>query len=240
MYNPRNLNENNLNIIIEKLEEHFQEDTFISTIYYMLTNKDSIEKGTYIQTNKPRTRIPQDKKIIPSSHYNYEEYQFDFEGEDDDSHSSIIRRQNQEIMRLEQEEEDKKIRIKLDDEKRKQKEKDERDMLHKKIEEQKTFKNMKLFKLKQLPIEPTADDKNSTHILFRCPDNIHRIERRFSKHDTVGDMYNFIETLDDLSFNKEGKFELIQPFPFILFNDTSKTLEEEKLFPNAVIQIREI
>jgi len=36
------------------------------------------------------------------------------------------------------------------------------------------------------------------------------------------------------------KYELIQPFPFKLYSDFTKMLEEEKLFPNAVLQIREI
>jgi hypothetical protein len=236
MYNPRNLNENNPSIVLEKLEEHFHEDSLITTIYKLLTNKDSIEKGTYVQGIRSSGNI-QDNQNIPSG-YDYKDYQYDFE-EEDDSHSSIIRKQNEEMRRLEQEEEEKKRRIKLEEEKRRQKEKEEKEMLRKKQEEQQRSRTMKLFKLKQLPVEPTADDKNSTHILFRCPDGIHRIERRFNKKDTVGDMYNFIESLDDVSFNQEGKFELIQPFPFALFNDKEKTLEEEKLYPNAVVQIRE-
>lgn len=39
---------------------------------------------------------------------------------------------------------------------------------------------------------------------------------------------------------ESDKYELIQPFPFKLYSDCEKTLEEEKLFPNAVLQIREI
>jgi hypothetical protein len=221
MYNPRNLNEDNPQIIIDKLEGHFHEDSLIATIYKTLTNIENIEKGTYVNNIQP----------------SYPEYQYDYQ--EDDSHSSIIRKQNEELRRLEQEEENKKRRIKFEEDLRKQKEKEEKDNLKKKMEEQQRTRNMKLFKLKQLPAEPSADDKNSTHIMFRLPDGIHRVERRFLKKDTIGDLYNYIEALDNANFNHEGKFELIQTFPFVLFNDKDKTLEEEKLFPNAIIQIRE-
>lgn len=143
------------------------------------------------------------------------------------------------MQRLEQEENDKRRRIKFEAELRKQKEKEEKELLLKKQEEQERTRNMKLYKFKQLPVEPPADDKTSTHILFRFPDGIQRVERRFFKKDSIRDLYNYIESLEDAHFNHEGKFELIQTFPFVLFNDMDKTLEEEKLFPNAVIQIRE-
>jgi hypothetical protein len=35
-------------------------------------------------------------------------------------------------------------------------------------------------------------------------------------------------------------FQLIQTFPFAVFENKDKTLLEEKLYPNAVVQIREI
>lgn len=41
-------------------------------------------------------------------------------------------------------------------------------------------------------------------------------------------------------FEESDKYELIQPFPFKLYNNKERTLEEEQLFPNAVLQIREI
>ena len=36
-----------------------------------------------------------------------------------------------------------------------------------------------------------------------------------------------------------NKFSLIQPFPFKAYTDMNKTLEEEHLVPNAVLQIKE-
>lgn len=35
-------------------------------------------------------------------------------------------------------------------------------------------------------------------------------------------------------------YELVQTFPFKLYSNKEKTLLEEGLFPNAVIQIREV
>ena len=36
------------------------------------------------------------------------------------------------------------------------------------------------------------------------------------------------------------EYDLIQPFPFKSYSYKDKTLEEEKLFPNALLQIREL
>jgi hypothetical protein len=41
-------------------------------------------------------------------------------------------------------------------------------------------------------------------------------------------------------FEESDKYELIQPFPFVAYRDMNKTLEEEKLFPNAILQIKEL
>ncbi len=67
---------------------------------------------------------------------------------------------------------------------------------------------------------------------------VHRVERRINRKNTIGDMYNVMKSLDDVSFNHDERFDLIQAFPFASFNDKSKTLEEQKLFPNAVVHIR--
>ncbi len=83
----------------------------------------------------------------------------------------------------------------------------------------------------------TATDPNSTLIVFRLPGG-NRIERRFNKKDKIDDLYNFIDFLEDDNI-KENNFDLIQTFPFIIFNDREKTIEEANLFPNAVLQVRE-
>jgi hypothetical protein len=52
-------------------------------------------------------------------------------------------------------------------------------------------------------------------------------------------LYDFVDSLGTDIFMESNEYELIQPFPFRLYSDKEKTLEEEKLL-NAVLQIREI
>ena len=50
----------------------------------------------------------------------------------------------------------------------------------------------------------------------------------------------FITSLGPGVLTESDKFDLIIPFPFKVYNEMEKTLNEEGLCPNAVIQIREI
>ncbi len=52
-------------------------------------------------------------------------------------------------------------------------------------------------------------------------------------------MYDLVESLEQNIFEETEEFDIIQTFPFKVFADKDKTIEEEKLFPNAVLQIRE-
>jgi hypothetical protein len=222
MYNPHNLNTKDSNIIIDKLEGVDNLDKLHDSIYKNLSNKDNIDSNKNLKNT------------------DYTDY-MDYEDDDSvDSNAKIIKAQQEEMRRLEREEDDKKRRIKFEEELRKQKEKEEHDLFLKRQEEEKRIHNMKLYMRKQLPVEPPTTEPSATHILFRFPDGINRAERRFFKQDKIQDLYNYIISLDDASFNNhEGKFDLIQTFPFVAFTEKDRTLEEEKLFPNAVIQIRE-
>lgn len=104
------------------------------------------------------------------------------------------------------------------------------------MEEKESLKNSKL---KTLPIEPSADNPESTQIIFRYPDMSSRCERRFLKSDKVRLLYDFVDSLGSDIFVESDKYDLIQPFPYKCYNEMDKTLEEEKLL-NAVLQIREI
>ena len=84
------------------------------------------------------------------------------------------------------------------------------------------------------------NDRNSTKIVFRCPDLNRRIERRFLKTDTVDILYNFVDSLGKEIFSESEAYELVQTFPFKSYTNKQRTLGEEGLFPNAIIQIREI
>jgi hypothetical protein len=147
--------------------------------------------------------------------------------------ASLIQQQKEEIENLERMENEKK---KLEEERlrKEQLEKEE------KLRREQEILNKKIEKEKQLPEEPVQGDPNSTHIIFRYPDGARRKERRFLKTDKVQILYDFVDSLGPDVFDESDKYELIQPFPFKLYNNMERTLEEEQLFPNAVLQIREI
>jgi hypothetical protein len=94
-------------------------------------------------------------------------------------------------------------------------------------------------KKNSLPKEPLEENKEATLIVFRYSDGSGRSQRRFLKTEKISVLYDFIDTLGDI-FLESDKYELIQTFPMKVYHDKNKTLEEEGLFPNAVLQIREI
>lgn len=150
------------------------------------------------------------------------------------SNAEIIEQQKRDLENLE----------KIEQMKRQQeKEEKEKERLAK-IEEEQKEKEIQI-KAQQaknkLPDEPSKDDPNATLIVFRYPDGEKRIERRFLKTNTVQTLYDFVLTLgrDIYTETEYDKFSLIQPFPFKAYTDMNKTLEEEKLVPNAVLQIKE-
>jgi hypothetical protein len=87
--------------------------------------------------------------------------------------------------------------------------------------------------------EPEADNPDTTLIIFRYPDMSRRSERRFYKSDKIKALYNYVDSLGNEIFVESDKYELIQPFPFVCYNNMERTLQEEKLL-NVVLQIREI
>ena len=94
---------------------------------------------------------------------------------------------------------------------------------------------------KKIVDEPSKDDPNSTTICFRFPDGEKRIDRRFLKNNKIQNLYDFVTSLGKEIYNEEGNnsFSLYQPFPPKKYENMDNTLEEEGLFPNAIIQIRE-
>ena len=150
------------------------------------------------------------------------------------SNAEIIEQQKRDLENLE----------KIEQMKRQQeKEEKEKERLAKLEEEQKEKEiQIKAQQAKsKLPDEPSKDDPNVTLIVFRYPDGEKRIERRFVKTNTVQTLYDFVLTLgrDIYTEAEYNKFSLIQPFPFKAYTDMNKTLEEEHLVPNAVLQIKE-
>jgi hypothetical protein len=91
-----------------------------------------------------------------------------------------------------------------------------------------------------LPEEPAEGDPEVTTVVFRYPDGNRRAERRFLKSNKVKVLYDYVDSLGSEVLEESDKYELIQSFPFTVYRDFDKTLEEEKLYPNAMLQIKEL
>ena len=89
--------------------------------------------------------------------------------------------------------------------------------------------------------EPSSDNPNCTTICFRYPDGEKRKDRRFLKTHTIQNLYDYVTSLGKEIYTEEenNSFSLYQPFPPKKYDNMEKTLEEEGLFPNAIIQIKE-
>ena len=93
-----------------------------------------------------------------------------------------------------------------------------------------------------LPEEPDDDNPNKCVILFRFPDGEKNVERKFLKTDKVRVLYLFVKSLGREIFTEEEnkEFDIVQAFPPKNFEDRkNRTLEQEGLFPNSMLQIRE-
>ena len=111
-------------------------------------------------------------------------------------------------------------------------------------EEEKKLKEIenKAKEAKKLVVdEPEEGNPDATIICFRYPDGEKRKDRRFLKTHTIKNLYDYITTLGNEIYSEEGHngFSLFQPFPPKKYTNMENTLEQEGLFPNAVIQIRE-
>ena len=93
-----------------------------------------------------------------------------------------------------------------------------------------------------LPKEPDENDPNCCQIILRYPDGTKNIERRFNKNEKIENLYILVKSKGREIFMEEDNhhFSLLQTFPYKLFDDIQEhTLEEEGLFPNSVLQIKE-
>ena len=79
--------------------------------------------------------------------------------------------------------------------------------------------------------------------MFRFPDGEKTVQRKFLKSDKISLLYTYVKSLGKAIYNdpEDEGFSLVQPFPFKNFNDLQEnTLEQEGMFPNAVLQIRTV
>ena len=137
-----------------------------------------------------------------------------------------------ELERIEEErlkkEREEKERIKREEEKEKQK-------IEKEKEEKELFSML-------IPPEPEENNPDTCTIIFRLPDGEKNIQRKFLKTEKVSVLYDFIKSLGKEIYTEEeeNNFSIIQTFPFKNFEDKiNNTLEEEGLFPNSMLQIKE-
>ena len=120
-----------------------------------------------------------------------------------------------------------------------------------KMEEKKNIEKKKLLEEKEeskkiaekLKPEPNDDNPDKCIISFRFPDGEKSVQRKFLKQDKIKNLYEFVKSLGRDIFTEEEHhhFSLLQTFPYKLFDDIQdNTLEQEGLFPNSVLQIKEI
>jgi len=105
-----------------------------------------------------------------------------------------------------------------------------------KVEQEKHEKEEKLSrKRKTLEKEPEKTEEGICEIAFRFPAG-KRIVRRFKKDEKIEILYNFIDCLQEEGI-EEGKYLLSQTMPKKAYKNLENTLENEQLFPKALIQI---
>ena len=126
---------------------------------------------------------------------------------------------------------------KVEERKQLEKEKmiEENNIINQEIEESKKI-------AENLKPEPEDDNPDKCIILFRFPDGEKSVQRKFLKQDKINNLYEYIKSLGREIFteNYNHHFSLLQTFPYKLFDDKKdNTLEEEGLFPNSVLQIKE-
>ena len=152
------------------------------------------------------------------------------------SDGEVLQKRENQMRALEREEEE---REKKEQEKKRKEEEEENRLknIKKNYEDESEMAKM------LLPKEPSDNDPNVCHIIFRIPDGEKNIERKFLKTDKVAILYNFVKSIGREIFMEPDAtdFEIlcIGFPPKNLENKKNNTLEEERLFPNSILQIKE-
>ena len=145
------------------------------------------------------------------------------------SDAQVLEKRKEEMEKLEIEQEEK--------EKEEEKEKDRIKELNDKYEQEVEIAKM------NLPEEPDKNNKDICCIIFRLPDGEKNIERRFLKTDKIEILYNYIKSIGRDIFEEPNSrdFDILSPGfpPKNLESKKNNTLEQEGLFPNSLLQIKE-
>lgn len=151
------------------------------------------------------------------------------------SYGEILAKRENEMKELERQQEEK---LKKEEEEKRKKLEEENKL--KKIEE--NCKKEAEVSKNLLPPEPEEGNPDACTIVLRYPDGIKIMERRFLKTDKVSILFHFVKSKGREIFSEQqyNDFELIFGFPpKNLENSKDKTLDEEGMFPNAIINIKE-
>ena len=222
---------NNINNIINQ-PNNFINDYQYNNIINDFSNRNSNSIGN--SNNKSNNLINDNNNYLSeglnrNSKMKRDSYSYMTDGE-------ILAKQESEIKKLENMVEQKR----LEEEKKEKEKKEEEDM---KNQEELMQKIQVESLVKLLPKEPDDDDPNKCTILFRFPDGEKVVQRKFLKTDIVALLYLYIKSLGREIYeeNNENHFSLIQSFPFKNLDEVqSNTLEQEGLYPNAMLQIKAI
>ena len=91
--------------------------------------------------------------------------------------------------------------------------------------------------------EPDENDPDACKIIFIFADGENRKERRFLKTEKVSALYNYIKSIGREIFTEPDTFDfdiLSSDFPPKNLEDKkTQTLEEEGMFPNSILKIKE-
>ena len=103
------------------------------------------------------------------------------------------------------------------------------------------IKNKARDALMKIVEEPDINNPEVTTICFRYPDGEKIKNRRFLKSHKIQNLYDYVTSLgEEIYTEKQNKnFTLHQPFPPKIYNNLENTLEQEGLYPNALVQIKE-
>jgi len=91
-------------------------------------------------------------------------------------------------------------------------------------------------KRRELPEEPSESDNNIATIVIRLPDG-NRLTRRLRRTDKLQVLYDFIDiSQKQIEMNK---YILVASYPRQTFPDPNVTIEEAKLYPQALLFMQE-
>ena len=145
------------------------------------------------------------------------------------SDGQVLQKRENDMKKLEEEQE-KKEKAELEEKNRIQK-------LNKQYDKEAEMAKMILSK------EPDESDPDVCNIVFILPDGENRKERRFLKTEKVSALYNYIKSIGREIFTEPDTFDfdiLNSDFPPKNLQDKKiQTLEEEGMFPNSILKIRE-